>query len=144
MNNFGVHRGLLSVGFRVAHFRPLRLLSVFLVLLGLTTVTAGGAEDSDKLLPIFDGKTLNGWEGNQDYFRVEDKAIVAGTLKGKIPHNEFLCTKKKYADFELVLEVKLVGKGNNAGVQFRSKRIPDDTEVSGYQCDAGVAWDRPV
>lgn len=119
-------------------------LCFWVALSSLTVMRAHAEEKADKLQPIFDGKTLDGWEGNKDYFRIEDKAIVAGTLKKKIPHNEFLCTKKKYADFELILEVKLVGEGNNAGVQFRSKRVPDNTEVSGYQCDAGAAWNRPV
>ncbi len=93
---------------------------------------------------LFDGKSLEGWEGNLDYFRIEQGAIVAGTLAKKIPNNEFLCTKQKYGDFELRLEVKLQGEGNNAGVQFRSARIAGDHEVSGYQCDVGTAWNRPV
>ena len=102
-----------------------------------------GAAEKD-FVPLFDGETMEGWEGNLDYFRVEDKAVVAGTLKKKIPHNEFLCTKQEYSDFVLILEVRLKGEGNNAGIQFRSKRIPDDSEVSGYQCDVGAAWNRPV
>lgn len=95
-------------------------------------------------VPLFNGQNLEGWEGNLDYFRVEQNAIVAGNLKANIPQNEFLCTKKQYRDFELRLEVKLQGEGNNAGVQFRSQRIPNNHEVSGYQCDVGVAWNRPV
>ena len=87
---------------------------------------------------IFDGKTLKGWEGNQKMFRIEDGAIVAGTLKEKIPHNEFLCTEKKYKNFELRLQAKLVGEGKNAGIQFRSKRIPDHHEVIGFQADIGL------
>lgn len=90
------------------------------------------------------GSTFEHWEGNLDYFRIEDDSIVAGSLEKKIPNNEFLCTKKSYADFDLRFEVRLRGQGNNAGVQFRSKRVPNDHEVSGYQCDVGVAWDRPV
>lgn len=110
---------------------------------------ANVAEDgAAKLLPgfswLFDGKTLDGWEGNLEYFRIEDGAIVAGNLKTDIPHNEFLCTKKTYADFELRLEAKLRGVGDNAGVQFRTKRLPNTTEVSGYQCDVGTAWNRSV
>lgn len=93
---------------------------------------------------IFDGKTLEGWEGNLKWFRVEEGAIVAGTLEGKIPHNEFLCTRRTYGDFELKLEAKLRGEGDNAGIQFRTKRIPNNTEVSGYQCDMGRAWNRNV
>jgi Domain of Unknown Function (DUF1080) len=95
-------------------------------------------------LPLFDGESLVGWEGNVYWFRVEDKAIVAGRLTEEIPHNEFLCTTQNYDDFELRYEAKLVGEGKNAGVQFRSKRVPQSTEVSGYQADAGAAWDRPV
>jgi hypothetical protein len=93
---------------------------------------------------LFDGHTLKGWEGNEQYFRVADGAIVAGSLERPIPNNEFLCTERKYADFELKLEVRLKGEGQNAGVQFRSQRVPNDHEVSGYQCDVGRAWDRPV
>src|SRR6056297_872518 len=83
--------------------------------------------------PLFDGKTLAGWEGSPHWFRVEGDAIVAGRLDQPIPHNEFLCTEKSYGDFELRLEAKLVGDGNNAGIQFRSRRIPNSSEVSGYQ-----------
>lgn len=93
---------------------------------------------------LFDGKTMEGWEGNLEWFRIEDGAIVAGTLQKKIPHNEFLCTKKTYGDFELKLEAKLRGQGDNAGIQFRTARIPNKTEVSGYQCDMGRAWNRNV
>ena len=94
--------------------------------------------------PLFDGKTLAGWEGNKEVFRIEDGAIVAGNLKQPIPQNEFLCTEKSYGDFELRLKAKLVGEGNNAGVQFRSKRIPNHHEVIGYQCDMGEAFGRNV
>ncbi len=93
---------------------------------------------------LFDGKSLDGWEGNLKFFRIEDDAIVAGNLKSKIPNNEFLCTKKVYRNFDLRFEVKLQGDGNNAGVQFRSVRVPNDHEVSGFQCDVGAAWDRMV
>jgi hypothetical protein len=99
------------------------------------------AADNDGFTAIFDGKTLKGWEGNEKVFRVEDGAIVAGTLKDKNPRNEFLCTEKKYGDFELRLKVKLVGEGANAGIQFRTKRISNPpNEVSGYQADMGEGW----
>lgn len=94
---------------------------------------------------LFDGKDFReNWEGNAEWFRVEDRCIVAGSLTQAIPHNEFLCTRKRYGDFELRLEVMLRGQGNNAGVQFRTERIPNHTEVSGYQADVGVAFKRSV
>lgn len=98
-------------------------------------------QDSKDFISLFDGKTLEGWEGNLDWFRVEDGAIVAGTMNKDIPRNEFLCTTKKYSNFELRLKVKLVGgEKANAGVQFRTARIPDDHEVIGYQADMGEGW----
>jgi len=93
-----------------------------------------------KAVRIFNGKTFDGWEGNLKSFRIEDGAVVGGTLKGKIPRNEFLCTKKKYSNFELRLKVKLAGGKGNAGIQIRSSRIPNNNEVRGYQADMGQAW----
>ena len=98
----------------------------------------------DQSLSLFDGETLKGWEGNAAWFRVEDGAIVAGRLDKTIPHNEFLCTVQNYDDFELRLEAKLIGDGKNAGVQFRSKRVPRSSEVSGYQADIGSIGERII
>jgi len=89
---------------------------------------------------LFDGKTFDGWEGNQDVFRIVDGAIVGGTLQEKIVRNEFLCTTKEYGDFELRLKFKVLGEGVNAGVQFRTKRIPNHHEVIGYQADIGQKY----
>ena len=94
-----------------------------------------------EFIPLFDGKTLKGWEGKKKFFRVEDGAIVAGFLDARIPNNEFLASEKEYGDFELRFEAKLWGQGNNAGVQFRSQRIPKSHEMIGYQCDAG-SWSK--
>ncbi|MEX2185346.1 MAG: DUF1080 domain-containing protein [Pirellulales bacterium] len=89
---------------------------------------------------LFDGKSFDGWEGNLDVFRIEDGAIVGGSLKKNVARNEFLCTQKEYGDFELRLKFKLLGKGANAGVQIRTKRIPNHHEVSGYQADLGDGY----
>jgi len=89
---------------------------------------------------LFDGKTFDGWEGNMDVFRIEDKSIVGGSLEKPVEHNDFLCTEQEYGDFELRLQVKLLGENANAGIQFRTKRIPDHYEVSGYQADMGQQY----
>jgi len=107
----------------------------------LQSRTGAAASPAAGAKPLFDGKTFAGWEGNLDWFRIEDGAIVGGTLKKRIPRNEFLCTKKQYGDFELRLKVKLEGGKGNAGIQFRSARIPNHHEVSGFQADVGLpAW----
>jgi hypothetical protein len=90
---------------------------------------------------LFDGMTLDGWEGDKSVFRIEDGAIVGGSMKGPIKHNDFLCTTEEFGDFELTCEFKLLGQGANAGIQFRSQRVPNHFEVSGYQADmGGIFW----
>src|SRR5947209_4934775 len=89
---------------------------------------------------LFDGKTLDGWEGDtKNTWRIEDGAIAGGSLDKLVPRNEFLCTTKTFTDFELRVTFKLLGDRAkaNAGVQFRTKRIPNHHEVSGYQADVG-------
>lgn len=91
---------------------------------------------------LFDGKTFAGWEGDtKNWWRIEDGCLVGGTLTKKIPHNYFLATTRGFSDFKLTLQFKLLGdpkKGFvNSGVQFRSQRVPNSTEMVGYQCDLG-------
>jgi hypothetical protein len=99
------------------------------------TVADGIASDKTDFTPLFDGKTFQGWEGNLKVFKIEDGAVVGGSLKKGLGNNEFLCTKKQYGDFELRLKFKILGKGANAGVQIRTARIPNHHEVRGYQAD---------
>lgn len=109
-----------------------------ILLLGL--LLPPGADREEGFVRLFDGKTLDGWEGNKKMFRVEDGAIVGGTLKERIPHNDFLTHKKEFGDFELRLKFKLLGEGVNAGVQVRSRRIPNHHEMIGYQADLGDGY----
>ncbi len=93
---------------------------------------------------LFDGQTFTGWEGDiGSVWRIEDGAFVAGSLQKKQEKNNFLATTKSYGDFELTLKWKLEGTEGfvNGGVQFRTKRIPDHHEVSGYQADLGKGYD---
>ncbi|MFA5191632.1 MAG: DUF1080 domain-containing protein [Verrucomicrobiia bacterium] len=105
------------------------------------TITSSFAADG-KAVSIFDGKTFAGWEGDTNKsFRIEEGAIVGGSLKEKVPRNEFLCTTRSYTNFVLRVKFKLLGRGVNAGVQIRSARIPNHHEVSGYQADmADPSW----
>ncbi|MDG2380239.1 MAG: DUF1080 domain-containing protein [Pirellulaceae bacterium] len=111
-----------------------------MVLVICLTCLLGTPVKSQESKSLFDGKSLQGWEGNPEMFRVQDGAIVAGTLKQPIPQNEFLCTKQTFGDFELRLKVKALGDGVNAGIQFRTRRIPNHHEVIGYQADVGGMW----
>jgi putative membrane-bound dehydrogenase-like protein len=105
---------------------------------------------SNKPLPappvsLFDGKSLDGWEvrgGEEKWWKVQDGMITGGSLEEQVPYNTFLATKKRYANFELRLKVRLTkGEGfMNSGVQIRSIRVAGNSEMSGYQVDAGVDW----
>lgn len=111
----------------------MRRFYLFTTCLALVASVATAADEDFK--PLFDGQTFQGWEGNLDSFRIEDGAVVGGSLTARVPHNDFLCTTKEYGDFELRLKFRLLGKGANGGVQIRSRRVPNHHEVSGYQAD---------
>ena len=118
---------------------------LFSVLFGLSisviaTAALARADDKDT---FFNGKDLTGWEGLSNYWSVQNGAIVGATPDG-LKFNTFLCSKKKYKDFELSFQVKLTGKGwtGNSGVQIRSEVFkPEELAVKGPQCDMGdVYW----
>ena len=74
--------------------------------------------------PLFDGRTLDGWhvsrtshQGTTPDVRVEDGAIVL--RQDPYGQGGVLLTDRKYADFELYLEV-LADAGTNGGIFFRS------------------------
>ena len=80
----------------------------------LAVADDGKSEEGFRLL--FDGKTIEGWDGDLSVFRIEDGSIVGGQLKEKIPHNFFLSHKDEFSDFELRLQFKLLGERTNAGM----------------------------
>lgn len=114
--------------------RLLTAVACVVLLAGWTTLAPAADQGWTSL---FNGRSLNGWEGNQEMFRVEAGAIVGGRLDSPIPHNEFLCTKREFEDFELRLECRVEPATTNAGIQLRSRRKPNDHEVIGYQADVG-------
>ena len=109
-----------------------RLAPIFSLFVGVLVSSAAPA-------PLFDGKTLTGWEGDPKVWRVENGEIVGGSMQGN-PRNEFLTTKRTFYNFRLTLEYKLTGTEGfvNAGVQFRSQRATNPpNEMIGYQADIG-------
>jgi len=114
---------------------PTTRLLICILILSLASSAGSGQARKAKL---FDGKSFEGWEGDvQKTFRIQDGAVVGGSLSDKVPRNEFLCTRRSYKNFVLRVRFKLLGTGANAGVQVRSRRIPNHHEVIGYQADMG-------
>src|SRR5439155_8248029 len=89
---------------------------------------------------FFNGRNLDGWEG-LEYWKAQDGAIVGTGGSQKIPYNTFLCTKKKYKDFELKFKVRLKDGHGNSGVQIRSEVFDRKKfAVKGPQCDIGQQY----
>ena len=112
-----------------------------LAALGVWSLSARAADD-DGWQTIFDGKTLDGWDGNPDFWSVQDGAITGQTTEEKKTNgNTFIIWRKgETADFELKLEYKIVPmntKGfGNSGIQYRSFEVPNEKWViGGYQAD---------
>ena len=116
----------------------LRLVALLTVLALWTGLPAALADSSSS--DFFNGKDLEGWEGLTKYWSVKDGAIVGYTPEDP-RHNTFLCSKKKYGDFELKFKVRLKGGVGNSGVQIRSRVVDKDKYiVSGPQADIGQQY----
>ena len=93
---------------------------------------------------LFDGKTLEGWDYDPAMWRVEDGMITGGSRTEKITHNDFICTKKNFQNFDLKLKIKVSGDPKtgllNSGIQIRSRRVPGGAHMIGYQVDCGEGW----
>lgn len=96
---------------------------------------------------LFDGRTLDGWEGQPGFWSVKDGAITGQTTaEHPVKENTFLIWKAgEVKDFELTFQYKIVDKDGdakgfgNSGVQYRSKIVkPEYSVVAGYQADFEV------
>jgi len=87
-------------------------------------------EDHTGYVPLFDGQTLTGWDGQPGVWKVEDGAIVGVSTPEKKAGNTFLVYHGIEAkDFDLKLEIK-VEWGGGSGVQYRSSTgIPPGREA---------------
>ena len=87
---------------------------------------------------LFNGKDLEGWDGNPIHWSVEYGAIVGvNTKENPTKGNTFLIWKDgNLKDFDLTLECKI--DSGNSGIQYRSFIKPgehDGWRIGGYQAD---------
>lgn len=94
--------------------------------------------DNEGFVPMFDGKTLTGWEempaAAVKAWSVVDGAIVGEGDKGR---GYLVFENRELADFELKLSYRFPGKGNS-GVSVRAR--PDETgrrKFQSYHADLG-------
>ena len=99
------------------------------------------ADDNAGFAPIFDGKTLTGWDGDTTFWRVENGEIIGETTPEKVVKvNNFLIWRGgTVKDFELKVEFRI--NGTNSGIQYRSVELPDVGKwvLKGYQADIDFA-----
>jgi len=104
-------------------------------------IEALAADDHTGFEAIFDGKTLKGWDGDPQFWRVEGETIIGeSTAEKPVKLNTFLIWRGgQPKDFELKLEYKM--NSTNSGVQYRSVELPDVGKwvLKGYQADIDFA-----
>lgn len=107
-----------------------------LLFLASPVTQAQSTDDSQPWRDLFDGKTLQNWDGDPDLWRVESGVLIGSTASKKIRANTFLIWKGgEVADFELRAELRVIGN-NNSGIQYRSRVTNADAyAVAGYQAD---------
>lgn len=118
------------------------LRTFLLVIFAIATIgwqdASVNAQD-DGFKSIFDGETLDGWKGNEKFWRVENGAIVGeSSEENKVDVNRFLVWDQgEVDDFVLRLKFKVSGTDRaNSGVQFRSSLFEGEADrMSGYQAD---------
>jgi hypothetical protein len=96
-----------------------------------------GAEDETGFEAIFDGKTLEGWDGDAKYWRVEDGVLVGEiTPETILKQNSFIIWRgREPGDFELKVDFRITA-GGNSGINYRSEAVEDvPFAVRGYQFD---------
>ncbi|HEX5154035.1 MAG TPA: DUF1080 domain-containing protein [Parafilimonas sp.] len=103
-----------------------------------TNAEVQNATDSSGFVSIFDGSTLNGWEGDTAVWHVEDGAIVGQVTPESTPlkANTFLIWKDgQPGDFELTAAYQISAEGNS-GIQYRSEAVEGvPFGLRGYQMD---------
>ena len=111
-------------------------LLIFTVLIA-TFYTSCVAQSKKDFVQLFDGKSLKGWEGDANYWRVENGCLVGEITPDKLlKSNSFIIWQGgQPADFELIVECRITVDGNS-GINYRSTKVTDTPHaLKGYQAD---------
>jgi hypothetical protein len=99
------------------------------------TATDSVAEPA--FVSIFNGTSLEGWEGDTTYWRAENGSLIGEvTPQTLLKTNTFIVWKGGTpGDFELKLEFRIAEAGNS-GINYRSEALTDIPHaLRGYQAD---------
>jgi hypothetical protein len=113
------------------------VLSLFVASLALFYAGCANGQNNKGFKSIFDGKTLTGWEGDTNYWRVENGNLVGEITPDKtLKTNSFIVWQGgQPGDFELTLEFRIT-KNGNSGINYRSAKFAGvPNALTGYQAD---------
>jgi hypothetical protein len=97
-------------------------------------------EKKEGYILLFNGKNLDGWDGDPVRWHVENGVIVGASDGHPFKVNTFLIYKGVFSNFVLKGDIKL--RNHNSGIQFRSEQLPGaGWMVHGYQADASEVGD---
>jgi len=117
----------------------LRLLSTALIgLLAVSVCPVLHAQDAP-WIPLFDGKSLDGWEKvgkEESLWEVKDGAIAGSGTASML-----VCTKGPFKNFKYRAEIKINDKGNS-GLYFRTTRKPGFSD--GYEAQIDSTHSDPI
>ncbi len=96
-------------------------------------------EEKEGWILLFNGRNLDGWDGDPVYWSVKDGAILGLSDGHPFQVNTFLVYRKQtFSDFILTADVRL--RNHNSGIHFRSEQLPGPGWiVRGYQADQSVS-----
>lgn len=97
----------------------------------------GPAANDDGFVQIFNGKDLEGWEGDTTYWSVKDGSLVGAiTPATLLKTNSFIIWRGGAPeDFELIADFRITESGNS-GINYRSEQLTDVPHaLKGYQAD---------
>ena len=113
-------------------------IGLLIIIISISCKVSSSSQNNEKgFVSIFDGKTMNNWEGDPTYWRVENGNLVGEiTPQTLLKTNSFIIWKGgEPANFEMKGEFNITEKGNS-GINYRSEKLSDiPFALKGYQAD---------
>jgi hypothetical protein len=114
----------------------MRHLSLCLLLLVPASVLAQKEvpprEGKSERIELFDGKSIDDWEGNKDLWSVKE-GIIVGKNKTEVKVSTYLLTKRKFTDFHLAFSGKLAESEMHSGIAMWGAVAPDRGDPFTYK-----------
>jgi hypothetical protein len=88
-------------------------------------------EGTSETIQLFNGKNLDGWQGNKKCWSV-DKGAIVGKNSEPVPVSTYLVTDRRFSDFRLLATVKLVKSEMHSGIALWGRLVPEKGDEFTY------------